>query len=71
MGWPEQAMVIVLETDPPFMASSRTRRRGVMKVNVPLVGTGPLKPMLLVVNWRHGAERYQALVPQSIVPLGY
>ena len=42
-----------------------------MKVNEALVGPGPLKLMLLVVNWRHGPDRYHRFVPQLTTPVGY
>jgi hypothetical protein len=61
----------VLAPLPPLKASTCTRRCGLTKVNDPLVGPDPLNPMLLVVNCRHGDDKYQAVAPQSITPVGY
>src|SRR2546423_4687581 len=62
---------MVLELVDPLKASICTRRRGEMKLKLALVGPAPLKPMLLVLNAPYGPERYQRLVPQSTIPLGY
>ena len=71
LGWPSQAALTVLETDPPLKAVSRTNRLGVTKVIESLVRPGPLNLTLLVVLAPRGAERYQRLIPQSIMPVGY
>src|SRR6185295_9719055 len=64
--WPAQLSVTELGPESPFMASTRTTRRGVdTNVKLALVGPPPLKLMLLVPNRRHGLDRYQALLPQS------
>src|SRR5205807_503568 len=56
---------------PLLAAWRRMSRRGVSRVNDPLVMPGPLTLTLLVVNWPQGAERYQGPLPQSMTPLGY
>src|SRR5262252_5489573 len=56
LGWPSQAALTVLETDPPLKAVSRTNRLGVTKVIESLVRPGPLNLTLLVVLAPRGAE---------------
>ena len=71
VGCPAQARVTVLAPVPPLKASSCTRRRAARRVKDSLVEPGPLKPTLLVVNARHGPDRYHRPVPQLMTPAGY
>ena len=71
VGCPAHARDTVVVVVPPLLTSTWSSLRAVVKVNEALVGPEPLKLTLLVRNPAHGPLRYQALVPQSITPLGY